>query len=151
MKGLYRYKAVAVANYDGDSLTCHVDLGMNTWLLDKKVRLYGIDTPELRGESDVEKALAVIARDLIEDQLSSDIEGVDKEFVLESRKDETGKYGRLLALAHVPQDDGSWLCLNDMLIDMKLAQPYFGQGDRVTWPNWFAEHRRVLQPHIIRA
>ena len=36
-------------NYDGDSVTLDIDLGCSAWLLGEKTRLYGIDTPEIRG------------------------------------------------------------------------------------------------------
>lgn len=148
ISGLYRYKAVAVENYDGDSLKCDVDLGMNSWLLDKPVRLYGIDTPEIRGKSDIEKRLAITARDLISDRLGLGGQIATKEFILETMKDQSGKYGRLLARIHVPELDGSWLCLNDLLIDMRLAQAYFGKGERVDWTDWYEDNIGALKSLI---
>ena len=49
MIDLYTYKARCVSVYDGDSITLDIDLGFNHWMLNQKIRLLGIDTPEIRG------------------------------------------------------------------------------------------------------
>jgi micrococcal nuclease len=36
---------------DGDTVAGHLDLGLDMWLHNQRFRLYGIDTPELRGKS----------------------------------------------------------------------------------------------------
>ena len=45
---LYFYKAEIVSVYDGDSVTAIIDMGLHTFRK-LKVRLSGIDAPELRG------------------------------------------------------------------------------------------------------
>jgi endonuclease YncB( thermonuclease family) len=57
---LYNYRAFVTGVYDGDSITVDIDLGFNNWMKNQKVRLYGINTPELRGE---ERPSGLIARD----------------------------------------------------------------------------------------
>lgn len=46
---MYRYRAKVKSVYDGDTCTVDIDLGFHITLRDIKVRLYGVDTPELRG------------------------------------------------------------------------------------------------------
>jgi len=36
---------------DGDTLVCDLDLGWNVWHMEQRVRLLGIDTPELKGST----------------------------------------------------------------------------------------------------
>ncbi|MEM9214065.1 MAG: hypothetical protein AAGD25_06925 [Cyanobacteria bacterium P01_F01_bin.150] len=49
MTPAYRYRAIATKIYDGDTITVDVDLGFHTWQKSIKLRLIGINTPELRG------------------------------------------------------------------------------------------------------
>ena len=46
---LYTYKANVTAVYDGDTCTVDIDLGLHTWVRNEKIRLYGINAPEIRG------------------------------------------------------------------------------------------------------
>lgn len=55
---LYSYRAVMRSAYDGDSVRADIDFGMNHWMMNRELRLVGIDTPEIRGKSDIEKLLA---------------------------------------------------------------------------------------------
>ena len=45
----YKYKALITGVYDGDSITVDIDLGMNIWKKNVKLRLARVDTPEIRG------------------------------------------------------------------------------------------------------
>ena len=49
MSDLYTYKATCVRVYDGDSVTLDIQLGFNMAMLNQKIRLFGINTPEIRG------------------------------------------------------------------------------------------------------
>lgn len=106
---LYFYKAVVTSIYDADTWTVNIDLGFNTWLMDQKLRLYGINAPEMRGK---EKPQGIISRDwcrtLIQD---------DPSILLESHKDKTGKYGRWLATIH-----HNGLNVNEELVRQDLAR-----------------------------
>ena len=76
-----------------------------------KLRLYGIDTPELRGE---EREQGIVVRDILREMI------LGKEVTIRSYKDKQGKYGRYLANIIV---DG--LDLNQWLVDNGHAEPYF--------------------------
>lgn len=108
--GLYQYKAQITEVYDGDTVTADIDLGFHTWRRDERLRLYGIDTPEIRGVSDEEKQRGYAARDALRERI------LDKEVIvctIKDRKggDQRGKYGRYLAKIYLGDE-----LLNDWLI-----------------------------------
>jgi len=107
---LYTYRAVIVSVYDGDTLTVDIDLGFNTWMRKQKIRLYGIDTPEVRGE---ERPEGLEVKEFVLQMCPP-----GKEVMLESIKDKTGKYGRWLGVIHLP--DGREL--NQMLLNRGMAE-----------------------------
>jgi len=106
---LYTYEAIVTGVYDGDSITLKCDLGYKI-TYEIKVRLYGIDTPELRGSSR-EKGLE--ARDFLRELI------LDKKIIFHSIKDRKGKYGRYLGIIYL--DD---ININDLLLDKGFAEPY---------------------------
>lgn len=135
---LYHYKANIVGVYDGDSVTADIDLGLGAWLKGQKLRLYGINTPELRG-SEEEKARGRAARDWLKARLCdvpygeedgydltvSEAQPVD--VVLETHKDKTGKYGRWLCTIwkfDQLDDGGVWFNLNEALVKAGHAVEY---------------------------
>jgi len=106
---MYNYKAKIIDVYDGDTVTAVVDLGF-LHFQEMKLRLYGIDTPELRG---AEKVEGKKVRDIVREKI------LDKEVEIHSYKDKQGKYGRYLATIIVDGVD-----LNKWLVDNGHAEPY---------------------------
>ena len=106
---MYQYRARIIDVYDGDTVTAVVDLG---FLVSKemKLRLYGIDTPELRG-SEREEGLKV--RDIVREKI------LNEEVVIKTYKDKQGKYGRYLANIVLDGQD-----INQWLLDNGHAKPY---------------------------
>ncbi len=64
--GLYVYKADVTEVYDADTITADIDLGFHTWRKDEKLRLYGIDAPEVRGKS---RPQGLLSRDWLRGQI----------------------------------------------------------------------------------
>lgn len=85
---MYEYEAVVKSIYDGDTVTLDVDLGCFVWKANEKCRLYGIDTPELRGS---EKIAGKAARDFLRAILPD-----GSLITIKTQLDKSGKYGRLL-------------------------------------------------------
>ncbi len=85
---------------------------MNTWLKNRKVRLFGINTPEIKSKNEEERKQAIKARDFVQRRIP-----VDSQVVIETHKDKSGKYGRLLATVYLL--DGS--NINNMLVARGLA------------------------------
>ena len=88
---MYEYKCIIKRVIDGDTVDVDIDLGFGVWLRGQRIRFYGIDAPETRTRDLEEKARGHVARDFVSQFLQ--VESVQ---TLISRKDETGKYGRIL-------------------------------------------------------
>lgn len=86
---MYTYKAHITQVYDGDTVTVDIDLGLNVWIRNEKVRLYGINAPELRGK---ERPQGLPSRDHLRELI------LDKDVIIETIKDKKGKYGRYLGI-----------------------------------------------------
>jgi micrococcal nuclease len=113
----YFYRGCRVERIiDGDTVDLFVHVGFDTYLK-RRVRLWGIDTPEVRTRDLDEKAQGIAATErlaqLIEEGNTSSVLVVD----LESH--ELDKYGRVL---------GTIWCggknLNRVLLDEGHAKPY---------------------------
>lgn len=122
----YRYNAHIKSVYDGDG-TFHVDMiikydiGMkivNTIELSKEVRIYGIDTPEIKGS---QRRAGIIVRDFVRELI------LGKDVIIETHKDKSGKYGRLLIDLYINDE-----LLSDILLDKGYAKPYTG-GTKDEW------------------
>ena len=109
--GLYQYEAVITEVYDGDTVTADIDLGFSFTHNDQKLRLFGIDAPEVRGD---ERPEGLEARDALRDRI------LGEEVTICSIKDEKGKYGRYLArIYHEGTFINAWLVFQD------LAEPEY--------------------------
>ncbi|MAP79937.1 MAG: nuclease [Aequorivita sp.] len=75
-----------------------------------KFRLYGIDTPELRGE---EREEGLKVRDIVREMI------LDKDVIINSYKDKQEKYGRYLANIIIDDID-----LNVWLVENGHAKEY---------------------------
>jgi len=109
---LFQYKAFVTAVYDGDTCTVDIDLGLHTWLRKEKIRLYGINAPELRGS---ERSQGLLSRDFLRTLI------LNKEIILKTIKDEKGKYGRYLGEIYVANQSGKYLCVNSELVKKGFA------------------------------
>ena len=108
--GFYQYRAVITEVYDGDTVTADIDLGFNTWRRGEKLRLHGIDAPEVRG---AERPQGLKSRDALRERL------LGREVTVCTIKDETGKYGRYLVRIY---DGGN--PINLWLVDAGYADVY---------------------------
>ena len=107
--------------YDGD--TFKIDLAGVHPLFgdDVSVRLFGVDTPEMRGSEDRVKVLAGKARNLTEQALM----GAEK---IELKNPQRGKYFRIIADVYV---DGKSLA--ELLMKAGLGKAYDGEGAKPIW------------------
>jgi micrococcal nuclease len=85
----YIYRALCVSVYDGDTITVDVDLGFGVWMHGQKLRLFGINAPEVRGD---EREAGLESRDALRAMLPA-----GKPIVIATKRDRKGKYGRWLA------------------------------------------------------
>ncbi len=108
---LFHYRAKVRSVYDGDTIRVDIDLGMSIVFRNESVRLSRINAPELRGQ---EREQGLAARDYLRDR----IEG--KEIILQTQKDEKGKYGRFLVEVWI-DDDGKAVNVNDEMVSKGFA------------------------------
>jgi len=119
---MYEYKAKILSVYDGDgAFDARIDLGMKI-TIERPIRLGGVDTPEIRGE---QHNAGVAVRDFVRSLI------LDREVIVCTHKDASGKYGRLLADILV-EHKGVSVNLAQLLIVFGLAKPYNG-GHKSQW------------------
>jgi len=105
----YKYKAVVVDVYDGDTVKVDIDLGFNLTFERTTLRLARINAPELRGSQRPE---GLKSRDRLRDLV------LNKEIVIKTIKDKKGKYGRYIAeLIDITTNKN----INDQLVEEGLA------------------------------
>lgn len=109
-------------NYDGDTVTVHIPNTHPLFGHAIKVRLIGIDTPEIKGSSPCEKEKAFYAKKYVKSLL-------EKAEEIELRSPARDKYFRVLGDLWF---DGR--SLKDLLLEKKLAIPY--DGGRKPNYNW---------------
>lgn len=107
-----RYKAEVVSIYDGDTLLAEIEVWQNMFIK-TRIRLMGIDTPEIKGECEVEIKNALKARNRLRELAKKQVE------IVPVKED---KYGRVLAYAYDDKNRN----LNDLLLNEGLARKYIG-------------------------
>lgn len=103
---LYTYKADIISIYDGDTVTAIVDLGFNTHTK-QSIRLYGIDAPEVKGET---RGEGLKSRDWLITKI------LNKSVIIKTIKDKKGKYGRYLGILYLNGEN-----INDSLVSNGYA------------------------------
>lgn len=126
------FRAQYAGAIDGDTIDVIIDLGFNTLRKDR-VRLNGIDTPELNSSDPAVRAAAQKARAFVDTTLSSLLKiehgGLYDRYPMWPLRLVTAKgadkYGRYLADVYYYADDQE-RHLNAELVDAGLATPYDG-------------------------
>ena len=111
---MYEYRAFVRKVYDGDTITVDFDLGFGITLSGQKVRLLGINTPEVRGP---ERPSGLVSRDALRNKIGN------KWVTIKTHKDRRGKYGRWLAEVFI-EVEGSSANINEWLLAEGLAVKY---------------------------
>ena len=104
---MYTYRAKIISVYDGDTVTALVDLGFG--ITNKiKIRLKGINTPELRG---AERPRGLVSRDFLREKI------LDKDIIVETFRDKKGKYGRYIGTLWLDEEN-----VNELLVEQGYAE-----------------------------
>ena len=106
---MYQYTAKIIKVLDGDTVIIDLDLGFNIVLVNQKVRLAGVDTPESRTSKKLQEKLPVGSYAKIE-TLKSD--------------NNDDKFGRILGTFIA--EDGTKI--NQWMIDNNYAVVYLGEN-----------------------
>jgi micrococcal nuclease len=118
---MYEYKVKVIKVIDGDTIDVDIDLGFNTTLTKKRIRLYGIDTPESRTRDKEEKKRGLISKKYL--LLKCPIGGY---VTLKSHG--IGKFGRILGELFEYNKHEDTVSINQEMCDEGYAAPYFGQS-----------------------
>lgn len=112
----WNYEAYCERVVDGDSIKFVVDLG---FAVSKRVdvRLFGVDTPEMRGGTDETKAAAQLAKARVEELVPPGA----KVFL---RSVELDKFGRSLGVVITGEGE----VINDILVEEHLGVVYGGEN-----------------------
>ena len=108
---MYQYKATLNRIIDGDTIDVNVDLGFDV-KIKQRVRLYGINTPEVRTKNLNEKKKGLEATEYLKKILP-------KEFVIETILNKRGKYGRVLGILWVKDVN-----INEKMVNEGYAKRY---------------------------
>lgn len=122
---MYVYKATAIKVVDGDTIDCEIDLGFHIKVV-KRVRLAGIDTPELNSEDILVREDAIAAKKYVAGWLGA------VPFCIKTELDRSDKYGRVLGwiypLSAGIEDESQ--SLNNVLVEAGHAQWYGKKGEK---------------------
>jgi endonuclease YncB( thermonuclease family) len=110
------YRAICKEVYDGDTYTMLVDLGFHTYTT-IRVRLQGVDTPELDAKDPTVKAAAVAARDFVRARL------LNQPCIIHTSKD-TQSFNRWVARVELVETPSVTINIAEVLIAEGLAAPY---------------------------
>lgn len=113
---LYQYDAELLRVIDGDTIDARISLGFDTYV-HKRIRFFGIDTPESRTRDLEEKKRGLAAKERVKEILSEN----KGKFGLRSH--EVGKFGRCLGEIFVETLEVS---LQEALIAEGHGVAYFG-------------------------
>lgn len=117
---LYHYRAFVTDVYDGDTITVDIDLGLGVWVKGEKIRLYGINTPEVRG---YEKIKGIESRDFVRNKI------LNQDIILKTIKDESGKFGRLLGVVYYLENYSIGNRENKRYVELNTAIVSAGFGE----------------------
>ena len=119
-----KHMGKVISIYDADTITIILDFLNHPFIV--KLRLYGIDTPEMKPLDTEDKnlivkeqALAILGKLWLQKEINNN----NNRVYIETKGDD--KYGR--TLANIYLDKEYTICLNKMLVDYYLADEYYGK------------------------
>ena len=120
---MYEYRVNVRRVVDGDTVDVDIDLGFGVWMMDERVRMMGIDTPESRTRDKVEKKFGLAAKERLKSLLGKT--SVLQTQINKDGEDMKGKFGRILGDFLV---EGHDIPAGEVLIQEGHAVPYEGQA-----------------------
>ena len=114
MIGLYNYPFTLTRVIDGDTVVGDIDLGFNIKLTNQRIRLIGINTPEIKG---AERPDGLISKKFVEDTV------MGKKLRFSSEEAGRDNFGRLLGTVWY-MDETRWVNLNGMIVTLGYGENY---------------------------
>ena len=129
---MYIYEAKVIRVIDGDTIDALIDIGFSVWVK-KRIRFYGINTPESRTKDLIEKQKGLASKQRLIELLESN----ENKFKIKSHG--VGKYGRCLGELFIPgienqlnesfynsEYEGYEVNINQQLVTEGYATEYMG-------------------------
>ncbi len=107
---MYTYRAQVRSIFDGDTIRADIDLGFGVILHDQKLRLFGINAPEVQG---VNREAGLLARNALREKIAG------MTVILKTHRDKQEKFGRWLAEVYLGETN-----INRWLVDHNFAENY---------------------------
>ena len=117
---MYEYSAKLIRVVDGDTVDALIDCGFSTFKKER-IRLYGINAPESRTRDKAEKKRGLAAKARLKELINK---GKNK-FIVQTKIDKKGKFGRLLGELFNSEVD-AYKTYNEILVDEGHATEYYG-------------------------
>ena len=145
---MYEYKCNIIKVIDGDTVDVDIDLGFGMWMLDERVRIMGIDTPESRTRDLVEKKFGLAAKKRLKELLGKS--AVLATQVNKNGEDMKGKFGRILGDFNVyDATTDSWRKSGEVLITEGHAVAYLGQNKEDIQEAHMVNRKRLLDSGVV--
>ena len=109
-----------ISIYDGDTLRVNIDSFPDIVGKNIRIRIKGIDAPEIKGKCQKEIDLAIMARDYLRNAINQSSQ-------IELRNIERGKYFRIVGELYIDGEN-----ISKDLVKKRLANPYQG-GKKSNW------------------
>ena len=109
-----------ISIYDGDTLRVNIDSFPDIVGKNIRIRIKGIDAPEIKGKCQTEINLAIMARDYLRNAINQSSQ-------IELRNIERGKYFRIVGELYIDGEN-----ISKDLVKKRLANPYQG-GKKSNW------------------
>ena len=118
---MYKYKCIIRRIVDGDTVDVDIDLGFNVWMNNQRIRISGVDAPEVRTRDLEEKAAGFESKAFVEGLLPVG----SKQVLISKEYNSSGKYGRIIGTFEL-YDAGkdAWSNLSTMLLESGNAKTY---------------------------
>ena len=146
---MYEYKCNIIKVIDGDTVDVDIDLGFGMWMLDERVRIMGIDTPESRTRDLVEKKFGLAAKKRLKELLGKS--AVLATQVNKNGEDMKGKFGRILGDFNVyDATTDSWRKSGEVLISEGHAVAYLGQNKEDIQEAHMVNRKRLLDSGVVK-
>ena len=117
----YHYSAKVIDVHDGDTIRCDIDLGFGIILKNQAFRFFGINAPELHGDSSAD---GHSSQEFVSERI------LNKDIIIVSVKDKKEKFGRWLGKIYY-HDGDHWVELNKELLDKNMAIKFMDDGEDV--------------------
>lgn len=147
---MYEYKAKLRKVVDGDTVDVDIDLGFGIWMMDERVRIMGIDTPESRTRDKEEKKFGLAAKKRITELLKTP-SLVLRTQVARNGEDMKGKFGRILGDFEVyygPQD--RQMKVSEIMIAEGHAVDYYGGSKEQLQEQHMKNRARLLAEGVVK-